>query len=156
MRRIFRPAVDRHVDLRNPNPLATDYLVVDYDGAIYPTDEARMLARSGVIDLRLGQVGEDWKTDNWQMLNSQSTNLFDPACSRCPYQAFCGRDIVDDLARYGSIEVPRTQTAFCRKHMAIFDYLFELIYRDEEKVRYSLSRWLRIDGTLERFGEVIT
>ena len=43
LRRIFRIGLDRHVDLRNPNPVGVDYIVVDYDGRIYPTDEARMV-----------------------------------------------------------------------------------------------------------------
>ena len=39
LRRIFRPNSERHVDLRNPNPMGVDYLVVDHDGTIFPTDE---------------------------------------------------------------------------------------------------------------------
>lgn len=153
LRRIFHPGVERHVDLRNPNPLGVDYLVIDHDGTLYPTDEARMLARSGVIDLSLGSVGEDWRTDKWEQLNLHSTNQFDPACVRCAFQPYCGRDIVDDLARYGRVDVPRTETAFCRRHQDIFDFAFELIYDPDPAVRYSLSRWLRLEGTPESLGE---
>lgn len=152
LRRIFQPSADRHVDLRNPNPLATDYLVIDHDGTIYPTDEARMLARSGIVDLGLGKVGEDWRNEKWARLNAHSSNLFDPACERCTYQPFCGKDVIDDLARYGTIDLDRTETAFCQKHLTIFDHIFELVYRRDEMVDYSLSRWLRIDGTAQSFG----
>ncbi len=31
LRRIFQPGADRHVDLRNPNPLGQDYVVIDHD-----------------------------------------------------------------------------------------------------------------------------
>src|SRR3546814_2955651 len=41
LRRIFQPARDRHVDLRNPNPMGLDYILVDYDGIVYPTDRKR-------------------------------------------------------------------------------------------------------------------
>jgi His-Xaa-Ser system radical SAM maturase HxsB len=155
LRRIFQQRADRHVDLRNPNPLAVDYLVIDHDGTIYPTDEARMLARSGVIDLGLGKIGDDWKGETWELLNGHCSNSFDPACERCTYQPFCGKDVIDDLARYGTIDVDRTETAFCRKHLAIFDHIFELIYRGDERVNYSFSRWLRMDGTAAAFGEHI-
>jgi His-Xaa-Ser system radical SAM maturase HxsB len=155
LRRVFQPRADRHVDLRNPNPLAVDYLVIDHDGTIYPTDEARMLARSGVVDLGLGKVGGDWKGETWKLLNGHCSNAFDPACERCAYQPFCGKDVVDDLARYGTIDVDRTETAFCQKHLAIFDHIFDLIYRDDERVNYSFSRWLRMDGTAAAFGEHI-
>src|SRR3546814_20149246 len=60
LRRIFQPGRDRHVDLRNPNPMGIDYIVVDYDGIVYPTDEARMLARSGVVDLAIGHFATGW------------------------------------------------------------------------------------------------
>jgi radical SAM protein with 4Fe4S-binding SPASM domain len=130
-----------------------DYLVVDHDGRLFPTDEARMLSRSGVIDLSLGQIGEDYRGDTWESLNRHSTNQFDPACSRCAFQPFCGRDLVDDLARYGRIDLPRTETAFCQRHMRLFEFLFELIYDPDPAVRYSLARWLRLNAESVILGE---
>lgn len=156
LRRIFHPNAGRHVDLRNPNPMGCDYLVVDHDGLLYPTDEARMLARSGVVDLSLGRIGEYWRRDTWAELNAHSTNQLDPACSRCVYQPFCGRDLVDDLARYGRIDVPRTDTAFCKRHMGLFDFIFELIYDPDPAVRYSLARWLRLDCETADLGELLS
>lgn len=152
LRRIFHPGAERHVDLRNPNPMGIDYIVVDHDGTVYPTDEARMLARSGVVDLSIGDVATGWNGPARETLNRCSTNQFDPACRRCAYQPFCGRDIIDDIARYGRIDLPRTETEFCRRHLHIFDFVFELIYSDDPAIRYSLARWLRLPATPERFG----
>lgn len=155
LRRIFRPGAERHVDLRNPNPMGVDYVVIDHDGTVYPTDEARMLARSGVVDLALGTVFEGWGGDVREQLNACATNQFDADCRRCTYQPFCGRDLVDDLARYGRIDLPRRDTEFCRRHLHLFDLAFELIYADDPATRYSLSRWLRLPGTPESFGETL-
>ena len=155
LRRIFRPNTERHVDLRNPNPMGIDYLVVDHDGTLYPTDEARMLARSGVIDLSIGDVRSGIDLSKRDLLNRYVTNQFDPACSRCAYQPFCGRDVVDDISRYGRINLPRQETAFCRRHMHLFDLAFRLIYSADDSVRHSLSRWLRLPGTPAAFGTVI-
>ena len=152
LRRIFRPGVERHVDLRNPNPMGIDYIVVDHDGTVYPTDEARMLARSGVVDLSIGDVLSGWEGPTRDRLNAASSNQFDPDCARCAYQPFCGRDVVDDLARYGRIDVPRRETEFCRRHLHAFDFAFELIYSADDAVRHSLSRWLRVPGTPAEFG----
>lgn len=152
LRRIFRPREERHVDLRSPNPVGTDYLLIDHDGTIYPTDEARMLARSGVVDLSIGTVFEGWETDKRALLNAHATNAGDPACEACAYQPYCGRDIVDDLARYGRIDLPRHETEFCRKHMAMFDLVFELIYSEDPATRHSVSRWLRLPGTPSLLG----
>lgn len=147
LRRVFQPGTDRHVDLRNPNAMGVDYIVVDYDGTVYPTDEARMLSRSGVIDLSIGDVITGWDTEARAQLNAAATNQFDPACQRCAFQPFCGRDLVDDIARYGRVDIPRPETEFCRKHRHIFDLIFRLIYEDDPAVRWSLSRWLRLPGT---------
>lgn len=142
LRRIFRIGLDRHVDLRNPNPMGTDYLVIDYDGTIYPTDEARMLTRSGVIDLGIGSVRDGIDTEKRDILNSHSTTANDPDCEHCPYQAYCGRDIIDDLSRYGRIDLPRPDTFFCQRHLAMFDLAMRLIYSDNTATQYSLAKWL--------------
>jgi His-Xaa-Ser system radical SAM maturase HxsB len=152
LRRVFQPGRDRHVDLRNPNPMGMDYIVVDHDGTVYPTDEARMLSRSGVIDLAIGDVFNGWDTEQRDLLNRAATNQFDPACQRCAYQPYCGRDLIDDLARYGRVDVPRLETEFCRRHLHIFDLVFRLIYDNDPAVRYSLSRWLRLAGTPPALG----
>jgi His-Xaa-Ser system radical SAM maturase HxsB len=152
LRRIFRPGLDRHVDLRNPNPAGIDYIVIDHDGLVYPTDEARMLSRSGVIDLSIGDVVNGWDGEARARLNEHATNHFDPACQRCTFQPYCGRDLIDDIARYGRIDMPRLETEFCRKHRHLFDLLFEMIYDDEPAVQYSLRRWLGVPGDAAPLG----
>lgn len=146
LRRIFRPGQDRHVDLRNPNPIGVDYVVVDHDGAVYPTDEARMLTRSGVIDLRIGDVASGWRTEVRDLLEAWSDNRNDPHCQRCAYQPFCGRDVIDDLSRYGRVDMPRGETEFCRRHTALFDLAFDLIHDPAPAVQHSLRRWLGLRG----------
>lgn len=152
LRRIFRPGLDRHVDIRNPNPVGVDYVVIDYDGLVYPTDEARMLARSGVIDLSIGDVFCGWNTPARAALDRASTNDGDPDCEACAYKPFCGRDIVDDISRYGTIDLPRRETSFCQRHLRLFDLAFEMIFSSDEKVRYSLARWLDLPGDFPEIG----
>jgi His-Xaa-Ser system radical SAM maturase HxsB len=152
LRRIFQPGSERHVDLRNPNFLGSDYVVVDYDGTVYPTDEARMLSRSGVIDLAIGSVSDGWASRQRDTLNAHSSNFDDPACRRCAFQPYCGRDLIDDISRYGRIDKPRLETEFCRRHTHLFDLIFRMIYEDDPAVTYSLSRWLRLDGTPPSLG----
>tara|TARA_R110002074_G_scaffold219781_5_gene390503 strand:- start:1165 stop:2091 length:927 start_codon:yes stop_codon:yes gene_type:complete len=153
--RIFRPGQDRHVDLRNPNPIGVDYVVVDFDGKVYPTDEARMLTRSGIIDLSIGDIETGWDTPERQTLHDVSTNEHDPVCQKCVYQPYCGRDIVDDISRYGRIDVPRDETYFCQRHLAIFDLAFSLIYSKDESVQYSLRHWLGLSGAEITLGETL-
>lgn len=146
LKRIFRIGVDGHVDLRNPNPVGIDYVVIDYDGALYPTDEARMLTRSGVVDLKIGAVGEGIDETLKQLFNANVSNDDDPQCAACVYQPFCGRDVIDDLSRYGRIDLPRHETFFCQKHLRLFDLCMRLIYSDDPAVQYSLAKWLGLAG----------
>ncbi|MFS2327591.1 His-Xaa-Ser system radical SAM maturase HxsB [Brucella sp. H1_1004] len=144
LKRILRMGADQHVDLRNPNFFAADYLVIDYDGNLYPTDEARMLSRVGRVDLSIGSLSLGLDVEKIALLNGSSLNNFDPDCIHCAYQPFCGSDLIDDLSRYGRIDLPRHETWFCKRHTAIFDKAFEYLYSDDEAIQFSVGQWLGI------------
>ncbi len=144
LQRILQAGLDSHVDLRNPNPIGIDYVVVDFDGKIYPSDEARMMARVGQIDLSIGDLEEGLDSTKIDAFNLSALNNFHEDCIHCTYQPFCGVDLTDDISRYGRIDRPKANTWFCKRHLAIFDKIFELLYADDKKVRYSLARWLRV------------
>jgi radical SAM protein with 4Fe4S-binding SPASM domain len=141
LRRVIRGGHDSHVDLRNPNVVGRSYVVVDHDGAFYPTDEARMMSRLGQIDLRMGDVQSGMDRSVVDAVNAEATHIYDADCVHCPYQAFCGVDLVDDISRYGRIDLPRHETNFCQRHTVIFDLVFELLYSSDPKVRHSLALW---------------
>jgi His-Xaa-Ser system radical SAM maturase HxsB len=144
LRRIFRPGHDGHADLRNPNILGTSYLVIDFDGTLYPTDEARMVTRVGQLDLSIGDVREGIDRGKLDALNVEAFNNFHPDCVHCTYQPYCGVDLIDDLSRYGRIDLPKHLTDFCQRHTYLFDKAFELIYSNDPKVHRSLAFWLGI------------
>ena len=139
--RVLRPGQDGHVDLRNPNLPATDYLVVDFDGKLYPSDEARMLARIGHVDLSIGNVRGGLDRRKAAALVPSAINNFDPDCVHCAYQPYCGSDPIDDVSRYGRVDLPRADTWFCGRHLAIFDQVVRLIYSHDEKDQFSLRAW---------------
>lgn len=141
LRRVLRSGHNGHVDLRNPNILGHSYLVVDYDGTLYPTDEARMVTRIGQFDLSMGNIHTGLNRATIDTLNDEASNNFHPDCIHCPYQAYCGVDLVDDLSRYGRVDMPKHLTDFCQRHLKIFDKVFELIYSTDPKARKSLALW---------------
>lgn len=141
LKRVLRAGENGHIDLRNPQLFAKDYIVIDYNGRFFPSDEARMLHRIGAIDLSIGSLQTGIDDDAVGALNDNALNTFDPDCIHCPYQAYCGSDIVDDIARYGKTGLPRHETWFCRRHMALFDLVFELLYSRDEKTELSLAKW---------------
>lgn len=154
LRRVLTPGMDGNVDLRNPNLVGTDYAVVDYDGTLYPTDEARMMARVGQIDLSIGHVTSGITSHVTELLNASGFNDLDPDCMHCPYQPFCGTDNVDSISRYGRIDLPRQQTWFCQRHLSLFDKVFELLSSNDPKVIFSLQKWTGLNYWPTHFREV--
>jgi len=144
LNRVMRPGLDDHVDLRNPNFLGDDYLVIDYDGQIFPTDEARMLYRTRRVDLNIGHVASGLDQNKIDELNTFSLNTFDTDCVHCAFQPFCATDIVDDLSREGRIDLPRTDTWFCKRHLSLFDKIFDLLYSDDPATQFSVAAWLGV------------
>ena len=130
--RIFNAKSNNYVDLRNPNPLGKDYFVFDYDGTIYPTDEARMLSRIGLIDLKIGDLSSGLNEDTITLMNSKNSNYGDPVCDQCTYQPYCGVDNIDKISRYGTTDIKTSDTHFCKTHYAIFDYIMEKIAKRDE------------------------
>ncbi len=149
LRRVLRLGIDSHVDLRNPNFYASDFIVVDFDGRLYPTDEARMLSRVGQIDLSVGSLAEGIDKNIVEVLNGSALNNFDPDCIHCTYQPFCGTDPIDDISRYGRIDVARHDTWFCGRQLSIFDKVFELLYRNDEPTRRSIAHWAGVSDWLD-------
>lgn len=150
LRRIVQPGRERHVDLRQPNPIGVDAIVIDYDGKAYPTDEARMLTRAGVMDLAIGSARDGWDSEARRMLDAHSTNDGDPTCEKCAFKPYCGRDLIDDIARYGRIDLPREETEFCQRHQYMFELCFELLHASDPATRYSVAKWLGIPGKLPK------
>lgn len=146
LRRILGAGVDNHTDLRNPNIPTGANAVVDFDGFIYPSDEARMLARIRRVDLSIGNVVDGLDQEKLALLAPGHINSFDPDCIHCPYQPFCGTDPIDDLSRSGRIDVPRQESWFCQRHLAVFDLAFELLYSSDPAIQYTLSRWLGLES----------
>ena len=144
LRRVLQAGVNGHVDLRSPNILGRDYILIDFDGRFYPTDEARMVTRSGVIDLSIGHVSEGIDYQKLAILNSEADNRSDPRCRQCRHQDYCGRDVIDDLARFGKIDVDRLDTEFCQRHMDIFDQVLEFMADENAAVQQSVAQWAGI------------
>lgn len=144
LRRILQGGHNGHTDLRNPAWVARDFLLIDFDGTFYPTDEARMLTRIGVANLSIGSLTAGLNPDKIAAFDGAAMNNFDPDCMHCAYQPFCGVDPVDDISRYGRIDLPRHLTEHCRIHMDLFDLAFELLYSSRPEVRATLAHWLSL------------
>ena len=113
------------VDHRSPANYATDYLLIDYDGTFFPTDESRMLSRIGQIDLQIGNVSTGIDKDKLSAINKSAIHQDNPDCIHCAYMPYCGVDIIDDLSRYGRIDLAKTNTWFCNRQKFLLDMIFK-------------------------------
>lgn len=129
------------VDFRSPNRYFEDYCVIDYDGGVYPTDEARMLSRTKLVDLKIGDLGGEIDHEKLAALNQSAMNEVHPDCIHCTYGPFCGIDLIDDLSRYGGIDTPKHETDFCKRHLDLFDLLFGKIKEQDRTWLDPLMTW---------------
>lgn len=132
-----------YVDLQNPTGAGLAVLLYNYDGYVYPGDEARMLAASGDPSLRLGRIGDPLT----QLLGSAvqrrliTASLNDPGCAECAYNAYCGPDPVGTYNRWSSWSVPVQLTEHCQRHLALFDFVFRRLRSADTWFEDLAYRW---------------
>lgn len=145
--RILTPFPTGYVDLQSPAAAGRGVLVYNYDGSVYVSDEARMLAEMGDRRFRMGSVHEPMEVlrQSAAMKIIQETGDAEqlPGCSTCAYVPYCGADPVHNVATQGDPVGHRPTSEFCHRHTGQFRLLFErLAARDPDTTRVFLS-WIR-------------
>jgi len=118
-----------------------------YDGDVYATDEARMLAQMGDTTFRLGNVHTDsyeaiFGGELLRSLVAASCVESLPGCADCAYQTFCGADPVENYATQGDIFGHRPTSRFCGRNMEIIRHLLRLYHGDDPFVRELFWAWV--------------
>lgn len=137
VRRIFLDSEWALIDFRSPSRFLSDFALIDFDGTIYPSDEARMLTRTRHVDLAVGSLESGFNEQKISRLNSLALNQTHPDCIHCAYMPYCGIDTIDDISRYGRVDLLKSETWFCNKQMFLFDWIFD-------KVESRNTEWLRV------------
>ncbi|MBG6291080.1 His-Xaa-Ser system radical SAM maturase HxsB [Pseudomonas nitroreducens] len=143
---ILTPFSSGYVDLRSPMGAGTGALVYNYDGYVYPSDEARMLLEMGEGGLRLGSVRQPLR----ELLNSPVMHLLLeagiaealPGCSDCALVPYCGADPIEHFARQGDPIGHRAFSSFCDKNMGLLRHLFGLLRDGDDGTQRVLLSWL--------------
>lgn len=136
-RRIMTPFSTGFVDLQSPAGCGTSGVIYDYNGNVYPSDEARMLARVGDEAFCMGNVHRNTyeelflKSDLPYWIEKTLVESM-PGCSTCAWQVYCGSDPVRNYVESGNIVGHKTMSEFCYKHKSIIDHIFHLIRNDPE------------------------
>lgn len=131
LNKLLSPFDAGYVDLQRPTGAGLSAIAYNYDGYIYPGDEARMLAETGDRGLRLGAIGtpisELLSSDLQTNLVRASLNDEKDECGSCVYKPFCAPNPIDAYAQHGNFYARPSETEHCQKHTMLFDYFFNRI-----------------------------
>lgn len=150
------------VDLQSPTGAGFGVTVYNYDGNVYPSDEARMLAESDDYTFCMGNVLTDsyediFFGDTMQLLANSACNESIPGCSDCAYQTYCGADPVRNYATQNDMLGNRAENnSFCKKNKSIIKYVIDLYESADDDVKRILWSWInRSDHNSMRLKEVL-
>lgn len=144
--KMFNTMEPGYVDLQSPAGIGISAIVFNYNGDVYASDEARMLAEMGDNSFKLGNlqndtyeqiIGSDKLLDVLEQTMTEGT----PACSECAYQPFCGTDPVFHHATQGDMIGHKPTSQFCYKNMEIIKYLIRLM--EDKNTKKILLNWVR-------------
>lgn len=145
LRHIMTPFHSGYMDLRSPAGAGLGVLVYNYDGQVYPADEARMAAETGDSRFSLGRVGDSLDSllsspaMQWLAKGSVAERL--PGCSTCAFVPFCGSDPVYHAAAQGDPVGDRATSDFCIKHKSLFTLLFNRIADGDPETMKTFTAW---------------
>lgn len=145
LRHIMTPYGSGYVDLRSPAGAGLGVLVYNYDGQVYPADEARMAAESGDQRFAMGTVHQSFETlmsspaMRWLATGAVAEQL--PGCRDCAFVPFCGADPVYHAAAHGDPIGDRATSDFCIKHMGLFQILFGHIAGGDPETLRTFTAW---------------
>ncbi|MBH0311145.1 His-Xaa-Ser system radical SAM maturase HxsB [Alcaligenes faecalis] len=147
LNKILSPFDGGYVDLQSPTGAGHSVMVYNYDGYVYPSDEARMLAESGDVSLRLGRIGVPLDvlqaSPTQQALRQASLVTEIAACSACAFQTFCAPNPVDSQAQFGVVDAPVLETEHCLRHQWLFDFFFDRVSSATEDELDLFYAWAR-------------
>jgi His-Xaa-Ser system radical SAM maturase HxsB len=145
--RILTPYATGFVDLQSPAGVGISGVIYDYNGNVYVSDEARMMASINNHYFKMGNVNENSHQEmfNGEFLHNVIANACTeclPGCSECAYQPFCGADPVRNFSEQGDMIGHRPTSESCKKHKAIIKYLLELIKKNDNEINNVFWSWI--------------
>lgn len=145
LRHILTPFHSGYMDLRSPSGAGLGTLVYNYDGRVFPSDEARMAAETGDHRFALGTVADDLDTllgsDAMKWLARGAIAETQAHCAACAFVPYCGADPVHHAIVQGEPDAPRHGSSFCEKNMALFHLLFAKLAEREPDAMRSFLAW---------------
>lgn len=152
LKKIITPYPVGFVDNQSPSGAGLGAVLYNYDGNVYPADEARMLAEMGDKTFCMGNVNKDnfediFLGDVMQAISTVNCNEALSGCSDCAYQPYCGSDPIRNYSREGHIHGQRYSSERCKKHMEIITYLMRFLRQNDSRIMNIFYSWVS-EGTV--------
>lgn len=144
--KMLTPFPTHYVDLQSPGGAGIGAVVYNYDGDVYASDEARMLAEMGDFTFRLGNLHRDsyeriFGGATLRSLVANSVLEALPGCSSCAFLPYCGGDPIFHHRTQRDPIGHRPTSAFCAKNLGILRHLFERLRSGDRFETDLLTSW---------------
>ncbi len=145
--RILTPFGTGFVDLQSPSGAGISGVIYDFNGDVYPADEARMLARMGDKRFLMGNVFHDKYIDIFhgnvisEIVEKSCLDTI-PGCSSCVYKPYCGADPIRNYLESKDVIGHRPTNNFCKKHKGLFEIIFRKLLNNNEEEMNVFWSWI--------------
>lgn len=138
------------VDLQSPAGAGIAGAIYDFDGSVFPSDEARMLARMGDRHFCLGNVAENsfseiFGGEKLRAITAASCVETTIPCGWCAWKAYCGADPVRNYLESGKESRNMAGTPFCAKHKGIMEGLARILRDADDRRKAIIWSWVMGD-----------
>jgi uncharacterized protein len=148
LQKMLTPYGTKFVNLQSPAGIGIAGIIYNYNGEVYPSDEARMKAEMGDKIFCMGNL----LTDSYEqimlspaLLNPLEESVAEtvPMCEECAFLPYCGSDPDYHYATQHDFVGHKALSGFCKKNMGVFRYLIQKMEDDPaaKKVLESWARW---------------
>lgn len=147
LRKMLTPYGTGFVNLQSPAGIGIAGIIFNYNGEVYPSDEARMKAEMGDKIFKMGNL----LTDNYEQI-MLSPALLDPLeesvaeavpmCEECAFLPYCGSDPDYHYATQRDFVGHKALSGFCKRNMGIFRYIIQKM-EDDPEAREIMERWVQ-------------
>lgn len=144
--KLFSPNASGHMDTMSPAGYATSGFLLNYDGRVFGSDEARMLYESTKNERltigRLTNSGFELAEDVFhRRLLAESFLETSSICSTCAYLPFCGLDPIATLNQQGDLVGFKKELSQCKLTIGMLDLITER-YESGQLTNEMVSSWM--------------
>jgi His-Xaa-Ser system radical SAM maturase HxsB len=147
LQKMLTPYGTGFINLQSPAGIGIAGIVYNYNGEVYPSDEARMKAEMGDKIFCMGNL----LTDSYEQMMLSPALLVPlqesvaesvPMCEECAFLPYCGSDPDYHYATQNDFIGHKAFSGFCKKNMGIFRYIIQKM-EDDPEAKKILERWVK-------------